>query len=478
MTNRSDGSSTDRNASIPEPISLGYRVVRPLIRFLLNVFYRRIETAGLEHIPARGPLILAANHQNAMIDPMLLIAAIPRRMVPLAKAPLFGSPLLGPFLRAVGAIPVHRRQDSPEGAADNQEMFRQASATLARDTAILIFPEGRSQPEPALMPLRTGAARILMETQSGAGERVTLLPIGLVYHEPGTFRTGRAWILVGEPVETADCAALYRNDPEDAVRRLTERLTTALRARIVDADDRQTLRLLTTLEAIWRQETPDAARDAAARAARMRSVMRAYRYLATREAARVARFRGEVEQYAQDLELTGFAGHDLPESYPAGAVCRYALRETASLVLGFPLAVWGIVNHVVPYQITRVIIKAAHPEADVEATYKLLGSFVLYPLIWLGEALLVWRLGGGPLAVLFLASLVPTGFFAITWRERLHRVVRDTASFVEFLTGGSLRQRLITRRRALINELEALARLVPEEVMAESLDKGAWNGPP
>jgi 4-carboxymuconolactone decarboxylase len=41
--------------------------------------------------------------------------------------------------------------------------------------------------------------------------------------------------------------------------------------------------------------------------------------------------------------------------------------------------------------------------------------------------------------------------------------------FVEFLTGGSLRQRLIARRRALIGELEALARLVPKEVMEDDM---------
>jgi glycerol-3-phosphate O-acyltransferase/dihydroxyacetone phosphate acyltransferase len=459
--------SENPTQSMTTPIPLVYRAIRQLVRLLVTVFYRRIETAGLEHVPARGPLILAATHQNALIDPMLLIAIIPRRMVPLAKAPLFRTPVIGGFLRAVGAIPVHRRQDSPDGATDNREMFRQAAATLARDTAILIFPEGRSQPEPALMPLRTGAARILLQVQSEIAEPVTLLPIGLVYHEPGTFRAARAWILVGESLDTSECVARYGDDPEGAVRLLTERLTEALRTRIVEADDRQTLRLLTTLESMWRQETPDASRDAAAQAARMRGMMRAYRYLALREDARVARFRDEVERYAVDLELTGFAGAALPESYPAAAVFRYALREIASLVVGFPLAVWGIVNHFLPYQITRLIVNAAHPEADVEATYKLVGSLILYPVIWLAETLLVWRFAGGGLALLFAASLLPTGFFAITWRERLHRFIRDTAGFIQFLTGGSLRRRLIARRRELIQEMEDLARLVPEEVMAD-----------
>ena len=119
------------------------------------MFYRRIEVHGLEHVPPRGPLIVAANHHNALVDAMLLIATIPRRLAPLAKAPLFRHPLVAPFLWLVGAIPVHRRQDAPSGrrnreslagAAQNAAMFAAATAALRRGGAILIFPEGVSQP--------------------------------------------------------------------------------------------------------------------------------------------------------------------------------------------------------------------------------------------------------------------------------------------------------------------------------------------
>jgi 1-acyl-sn-glycerol-3-phosphate acyltransferase len=89
----------------------------------MSLFYRRVEVVGMEHIPASGPIILAANHQNALVDPMLLLAAVPRRLVPVAKAPLFAHPLIGPFLRLVKTIPVHRPQDEGSDPARNREMF-------------------------------------------------------------------------------------------------------------------------------------------------------------------------------------------------------------------------------------------------------------------------------------------------------------------------------------------------------------------
>ena len=92
------------------PDGLRYRCVRALTRLLLKLFYARIEVVGAERVPATGPLIVAANHHNSIVDAMLLLVAIPRPMRTLANAPLFRHPLIGPFLRLIGALPVHPGQ--------------------------------------------------------------------------------------------------------------------------------------------------------------------------------------------------------------------------------------------------------------------------------------------------------------------------------------------------------------------------------
>lgn len=453
---------------------MGYRLVRGFARLLLGLFYRRVEVVGLERVPASGPVILAANHHNSLVDPMLLLATVPRRLTPIAKAPLFRHPLIAPFLRLAGAIPVHRRQDPGGDPARNVEMFRRAAATLGEGGAVLIFPEGLSQPEPVLMPLRTGAARMLLGAEDAAGGPlgVTLLPVGLVFHEPGAFRTGWALVLVGEPVLTDDCLALYRTAPEAAVRQLTDRLAEALRRQIVEVEDRETFQLLGAVEAIWREEAPDAAADPAARAARMQRVMRAYRHLASEEPARVAGFRRGVERYLRDLDLAGLTGRQLAQTYPPGVVGRYALREGLSLLAGLPLAAWGMAYHLIPYRLTRAVVRGLRPRPDAEATYKLATAVVVFPLSWLLEGWLLWRLGGGWLVSLFVASLAPTGFFALTWRERLGRFRREARGFFQFLLNRDLSRRLLARRQALFDELTALAQRVPESVLAGPAGQG------
>jgi glycerol-3-phosphate O-acyltransferase / dihydroxyacetone phosphate acyltransferase len=447
---------------------MGYGLVRALVRWVLGLFYRRIDVVGLEHIPEAGPLIVAANHQNALVDPMLLLALVPRRMVAVAKAPLFRHPILGPFLRLVGALPVHRRQDGNADPGRNRTMFAAATAHLAAGGAVLIFPEGVSQPEPALMPLRSGAARMLLEAEAATGGRlrVALVPVGLVYHEPGTFRAGRAFLQVGASLITDDLVELHASDPEGAAQLLTERLAAALRREIVESEDRETHRLLTALESITRADAPASARDAAARAEWMRGAVRAYRYLREREPWRVLDFRAEVERYLADLGRAGLSDRVLTRRYEAGPVTRYVLHEGASLLVALPLAAWGIASHFVPYELAGLVVGRLRPEPDEEATFKMVTSVILYPVCWLAEGYLVWRLGGPWLLGLFAALLVPGGFFAIAWRDRVRRVGRDTRGFLRLVFDQDLRRRLAGRRTVLLDELESLRRLVPAPLLA------------
>src|SRR5262245_20120788 len=122
-------------ASDDSPLS--YRLIRSLARALLAIFYRRIEVVGGDRIPADGPLIVAANHHNSTVDAMLLVAVAERRLRTLANAPLFKHPLIGPPLRLLGALPVHRRQEAGNDPARNTELFAATTATLRAGGAIL-----------------------------------------------------------------------------------------------------------------------------------------------------------------------------------------------------------------------------------------------------------------------------------------------------------------------------------------------------
>ena len=433
----------------------GYVMVRGLTRLLLGLFYERIEIVGAENVPAEGPLIVAANHHNSVIDAMILIATLSRPLRVLANAPLFRHPLIGLFLRTVRGLPVHRRKEAGDDPAKNAALFAATTEALHHGEAILIFPEGVTQPEPALQPVRTGAARMLLAAEAEpGGPRVTLLPVGLVFDEPGTFRDGRALVQIGAAVPTDDVAA-----SASAARLLTDRLRDALRAQIVEADDRETLRLLKVVEELWRGDEGEPAPDEASRVRWLQDAMRTYRSLLQTDPEQVSAFRRALEAFDAEAEASGLAGERLSRIYSVPTVVRFAVTEGISLLVTTPLALIGLLLHGIPYRLTSFAVRKIPHTDEEEATDKIAAGLVLYPAAWALEGWAVYALGGKWWLALFLLALPLTGFFALSWYERLDRVRKEARAFVRFLKDRDLVRRLRDRREDLARELRALARL-------------------
>src|SRR5437868_7212215 len=136
------------------------RVIRSVLRVILRIFFPRIEIAGLERVPAQGPVMLAVNHPNGLIDPLFLLCLSPRPVSFLAKSPLFHMPVIGWFVKAMGSIPVYRRQYGGFDPAKNRAAFERAGAVLSSGGAFAIFADGACAGGAKLRSLRSGAAWI------------------------------------------------------------------------------------------------------------------------------------------------------------------------------------------------------------------------------------------------------------------------------------------------------------------------------
>src|SRR6185436_12374607 len=136
--------------------------MRTLARLVLRIWFREVEVCGAERIPPVQPRFLA-------------------------KSTLWKIPILRPFLRLAGSIPVYRPQDK-EDTSRNAETFTRAGEVLAQRGAIALFPEGKSHSQPGLQPLRTGAARIVLEAErKHPGLGVRIVPVGLLFDAKETF---------------------------------------------------------------------------------------------------------------------------------------------------------------------------------------------------------------------------------------------------------------------------------------------------
>src|SRR5438045_8586290 len=100
-----------------------YWLMRAVLQSFFHIYFRLCRI-GREHIPAEGPVIIAANHRS-FLDPFVIATMARRPMYYVAKKEIFRQRWLGWFLNALGAFPVDR------GAAD-PDSIATAKAILAR----------------------------------------------------------------------------------------------------------------------------------------------------------------------------------------------------------------------------------------------------------------------------------------------------------------------------------------------------------
>jgi len=435
-----------------------YGLIRMVVGIALRLFYR-VQVRERQVLPD-GPLLFIGNHPNGLIDPALLFVVTPRKLTFLAKAPLFKLPVLGWLIRGMGALPVYRRQDDPSRMAGNDVTLDTAARALIRGGAITIFPEGKSHSAPQLAALKTGAARIALKARE-AGADVTVVPVGLTYARKHRFRS-EVHVEVGVPLRVSELVPDPR-DP-DAVRALTDAMFQGLREVTLNLESWEDLPLVETAEELWALRHADHPGDVE----RLRRFAQGVTHFRSERPEEFEALRTWLLDFRERLRLTRVEAQDLSTHYRARTVVRFCLRMLLSLVLGLPLLIVGFVVYAIPFFLVRGIVRALRPEDDVEATYKLLGALVIFPLWTLGTCLMLgWRLGPG-WAALALVSLPLLAVFARHEIEAWHSRVRDIRLFLRL---GSL----TAVRAGLLREGEELAEAVDLEA-TRYLEQAADGG--
>jgi 1-acyl-sn-glycerol-3-phosphate acyltransferase len=114
-------------------------------RWLLPRFVKEHSARGVENIPPAGPLVIASNHP-ASIDSVVISAHVPRRDYKIIIGEI-------PFFKNLPNI--HNNSifaPASEDSMGRMQVVREVIRHLKNDGAILIFPRGMIEPDPAWMP--------------------------------------------------------------------------------------------------------------------------------------------------------------------------------------------------------------------------------------------------------------------------------------------------------------------------------------
>lgn len=165
----------------------------------VRLFYIDIEITGTENIQKGKPYIILANHQNTLIDALLIVCFVPiQNIYFLARADIFHvKEKLTKLLQFLRIAPIYRPSDKKEIRQSNQGTWEHTSKILNQGDAICIFPEGTHKCAWEHRPLKNGYKLI---AQKSDVKDLSFLPVMLHYekHDSGL---SKVWIEICDPID-------------------------------------------------------------------------------------------------------------------------------------------------------------------------------------------------------------------------------------------------------------------------------------
>lgn len=167
---------------------LWLRFVQFYLTLGFQFYYKKIEAVYLKEIPKDKAVLFLSNHQNALLDPLLITIKSTRKNYFLTRAAVFKNPTVAKILNSLQMLPVYRMVDGVNTIKKNRKIFTFCTKLLNQKKSIILFPEGSHSLNRKVRPLKKGAARIIEETlQNYPNTEIIIIPIGVNYQNPKAY---------------------------------------------------------------------------------------------------------------------------------------------------------------------------------------------------------------------------------------------------------------------------------------------------
>jgi 1-acyl-sn-glycerol-3-phosphate acyltransferase len=370
--------------------SLRYQLLRYYVKLAHNIFfYRKITITGKDNIPEKTPLFFAPNHQNALMDALIILCNIKQQPVFIARADIFKNPVIARILILFKILPAYRIRDGKENLGKNEEIFDISVKILENRNILTLFPETTHTDKRRLQTLKKGVQRIVFQAEEKNGFKlgVKVIPIGINFANYWNFRSD-ILINFGKPIDLDEYNEIYKANPQKGMLSLRDRLSDEL------------LPLMIHIRSIDYYELNDFARKTYNDKMLKKLNLKAdyYNRFKAEKAIISALDKAELEK-PEDLadlnqkikEYTGILKElDIKDwVVRKNASMSILITKSLSLIPCFPLFLFGWINHFFAYYLPNPIRKKIKDKQFL-SSINLVTGLILYPLFYSIQFILVW----------------------------------------------------------------------------------------
>ncbi|MBL7817319.1 MAG: 1-acyl-sn-glycerol-3-phosphate acyltransferase [Saprospiraceae bacterium] len=388
-------------------LKLFYRFLQALAVVSLNIYFRKVVFVNRKNLTAKGPLMVVSNHMNTGLDPLFTLMYAREQCFLLVNYSLFKNPISRAILSTLYCIPIQRIQDIPAGQTPkNEDAFRACDTHLKAGRSIYVAPEGTSYAERHIRECKTGTARIVFsaESQNDFALDLRILPVGITYYDALKFGTDVV-VEVGEPFSADNYAALYADNPRQAVQQLTEDIEHQFIKLTVHCKDAAEDAFLKKLEILL---TNDAPLDVEAHHRRSKRLIADLHDWQATHLAAFESFKNKVEAYFDTLDRL--------------KIKDYAAKTTnlplsiLGMVVALPAFLVGCLGNLIPAWLSDRMIKVAKVDDAYDSTIRFCAGLVFFPLYWWILAELVFGRYDLNFFETLAYTLVMIGTGLLSWR--------------------------------------------------------------
>lgn len=401
-------------------ISISYELLRVPVWIGSRLFYRKFTVHGMENMPDKSQAtILISNHQNGMMDPVMSCVTSRRQLHFLTRADLFKGKLANRILRHLNMLPVYRERDRVSDLAGmNGLTFDTSYDRILNGNVISMFPEGNHNNKKWIRPFRKGISRVTFGAMQKAEYQrdIQIIPVGIDYTAYTKFR-GDILLNFGKPISTLKYADLHRKEPAKALSTLTRETNAALKALVINVEDKENYDWIMATQMIALETHPDGDLNDSDHLQRVKGFQDFLSKWIKTKSVNEELIQQIVEKSRRYVTLRDKLKLSERAIWDNGKNCE-VIFPLIGIILISPLTAIGVILNFVPAFITRQFVSNQVKDPHFTSSITLAVGIVFFAIFWFFQAIILSMFVAFPWTFLITLLAAPIcGIIAIeSWR--------------------------------------------------------------
>jgi len=438
-----------------DKLSFSYSFVRKYVKFAHDkIFYKKICITGLENIPKNKPLFFAPNHQNALMDALIVIFAVTKQVVFVARSDIFKNPIAAKILIWMKVLPAYRIRDGKENLKKNDKVFDASVKILENNNVITIFPEAQHTDKRRLRILKKAIQRIVFQTENANGfeMNIQIIPIGIYYKSYWNFRS-TVQINFGKPISSIDFKEIYKENEQKAMLTLRDKMTESIKPLMIDIETEEFYDTYENLREIFNFEMRkklNLTNEQKNVFIADKKIIEALNIELKNNYDNIKSIDKDVKEYTKGIKKYKIKDWILKKTTSFSQI----LLKSLILIFLSPIFIYGTLNNIIPYLLPSIITKKIKDKQFISSVVFAFG-IITFPLFYIIQTIIFsFFIEQNWYAVLYMISLPITGLFAFS----IHRYFVKTKSQFIFLLNKNkaAMKNLIEIRKKIISNVSKI----------------------